>query len=114
MDDLVLRTVEIAHLYDLYKGLLTERQRDVLHLRLVEDLSLAEVAEELSVTRQAVHDTWQRTVTQMREYEDILGLRSDQLERGKLVEEILSLLDDKDGSTALIRAKCEAILSIGR
>jgi len=113
VDDLVERTVEIAHLYDLYKGLLTERQRDVLQFRLVEDLSLAEVAEELNVSRQAVHDTWQRTVAQMREYEDILRLRSDQLARGKLVEEIMRVLDGQDGSSAIIRAKCEAILSIG-
>ncbi|MCK5807171.1 MAG: hypothetical protein KAG91_02130 [Mycoplasmataceae bacterium] len=47
---------ELVVLYEKYKNLLTQNQRQVLHLRLVEDLSLAEIAEILATSRQSVND----------------------------------------------------------
>lgn len=47
---------ELIVLYEKYKNLLTQNQRQVLHLRLVEDLSLAEIAEILATSRQSVND----------------------------------------------------------
>lgn len=47
---------ELIELFEKYQGLLTQAQRQAMHLYLIEDLSLAEVAEELATTRQAVHD----------------------------------------------------------
>lgn len=49
-------TVEMLLLFDYYGDMLTERQRMCLDLRYNQDLSLAEIAEELGVSRQGVHD----------------------------------------------------------
>ncbi len=50
------KKIETAILLDLYKGLLTEKQLEALDLYYNEDLSLSEIAENTSVTRQAVRD----------------------------------------------------------
>ena len=49
-------TVEMLLLFDYYGDMLTDRQRMCLDLRYNQDLSLAEIAEELRVSRQAVHN----------------------------------------------------------
>ena len=48
---------EILHLtllYDFYGELLTEKQKQVFDLHYQDDLSLSEIGEELSISRQAV------------------------------------------------------------
>lgn len=48
--------LEMTLLFDYYGDLLTERQKMCFDLRHNQDLSLAEIAEELQVSRQGVHD----------------------------------------------------------
>ncbi|MDR2180312.1 MAG: DNA-binding protein [Synergistaceae bacterium] len=67
-------------LYDLYAPLLTERQRDVYEMRYFSDFSLAEIAETLGVTRQAVHILVNRTAEKLLALEKDLGF-AEQLER---------------------------------
>lgn len=52
--------LEMTLLYDYYGDLLTERQKMCFDLRHNQDLSLGEIAEELSVSRQGVHDNLSR------------------------------------------------------
>lgn len=47
---------EIILLLETYGNLLTQTQKQALHLHFVEDLSLAEIGAILAVSRQAVHD----------------------------------------------------------
>ena len=47
---------ELIGLFEKYHNLLTQNQKQILHLRLFEDLSLAEIAEILATTRQSVND----------------------------------------------------------
>lgn len=47
---------EMTLLFDYYGELLTERQRMCFDLRHNQDMSLAEIAEELQISRQGVHD----------------------------------------------------------
>ena len=54
--------------------MLTERQRALLHLYYVEDLSLGEIAAQAGVSRQAVHDLLRRALIALRQYEVRLGL----------------------------------------
>ena len=44
-------------LFDTYGKLLTDRQREIVSLYLQEDFSLAEIQEELSISRAAVQST---------------------------------------------------------
>ncbi len=68
------KKVSLAWLLDFYGELLTGNQRDVARLYLEEDFTLAEIAQQLSVSRQSVHDTVQRTAQQLEAYESKLGL----------------------------------------
>ncbi len=88
-------TVETHLLFDYYGALLTERQQKVLTLRFFDDLTLAEVAQELDISRQAVHDLVHRTVDQLRDYECKLGLIVEQRRRQKVFEEVIVRLKDE-------------------
>ena len=48
--------VERTLLYDFYGELLTKRQQQIYESVVLEDYSLSEVAEELNISRQGVHD----------------------------------------------------------
>lgn len=48
--------LQMTLLFDYYGDLLTDRQKMCFDLRHNQDLSLAEIAEELQVSRQGVHD----------------------------------------------------------
>ena len=61
-------------LYDYYGALLTERQREVMELYHEENLSLAEIADEMRISRQGVHDALKKAERALKEYEQKLGL----------------------------------------
>lgn len=68
---------DIAHvslLYDFYGQLLTKRQREVMELYHEENLSLSEIADEFSISRQGVHDTLKNAEKALYKYEEKLGL----------------------------------------
>ena len=52
--------VERTLLYDFYGELLTKRQQQIYESVVLEDYSLSEVAEELNISRQGVHDMIRR------------------------------------------------------
>ncbi|MBR4235882.1 MAG: DNA-binding protein [Clostridia bacterium] len=68
------RRVAANLLLDFYGALLTEHTREILRMYLEEDMSLQEIADTLSISRQAVHDALTRGEKQLSEYEDKLGL----------------------------------------
>lgn len=72
-------------LFDFYGVLLTERQKDYMDLYYCQNLSLAEIAVEFNVTRQAVYDTLKRAEHVLSQYEEKLGLVTKSMaERNKL------------------------------
>ncbi len=75
-------------LYDYYGQLLTPRQQTVYELYTQENLSLSEVAEELEISRQGVHDALRSARRSLEGYEDKLGLVSRFLRTEKAVGEI--------------------------
>lgn len=68
------KNFEISTLLDFYAELLTENQRQVLNLYYNEDFSLSEIAQNLKITRQGVHDAIKKAEWQLFELEDKLGL----------------------------------------
>lgn len=71
-----IKTIEhYASLWEIYQGLLTERQSKALYAFVFEDLSLAEIAEALDISRQAVHEQVQKAATSLDEFEEILSLK---------------------------------------
>lgn len=65
---------EISTLRVYYGALLTERQNELLRLHYDEDISLGELAEMFSVSRQAVLDGIKRGESALTEFEGKLGL----------------------------------------
>ena len=88
------KSIESHLLYDHYSRLLKDRQREAYELRFFEDLSLAEIAEELKVSRQAVHDTVTRTLIQLQDYEVKLKLFTLQQQRARAIVNIRSRLNE--------------------
>ena len=76
MITLVEEKFYIAELFDLYGLMLTDKQQECLRLYLDEDFSLAEIGEELGISRQAVHDNIQRAEQTLMTFEDKLGIHA--------------------------------------
>lgn len=74
------RFERMALLSDFYGGLLTDRQQKVIMYYYEQDLSLGEIAENLNITRQAVHDILKRAERALENYELKLGLLAGYLE----------------------------------
>ena len=85
--------VELTCLLDFYGPLLTEHRREVLRLYCEEDLSLAEIAEQLCITRQGVSDALQKGRRQLMDYEKKLGLAQRYRELGEQAQRCLRALD---------------------
>ena len=92
----------LALLYDIYGGLLTPKARRLFELRYHRDLSLAEIAAEEKVSRQAVHDVLQRSARTLREAERLLGLASRYRRQRAIVEQAL-----KQSARLVVAARAE-------
>jgi len=68
--------IKVERLFDVYAPLLTEKQRAAFQMHQSEDLSLAESAELLNMTRQGVHDLYNRAKTRLVKFENLLGFAS--------------------------------------
>ena len=66
-------TLEMVLLYDYYGDLLTDRQKECFEMRYYQDLSLGEIAAELGISRQGVHDNLSRTEALLRNMEAKTG-----------------------------------------
>ena len=96
------KKVDLAFLSAFYGGVLTENQRRVLSLHCEEDLSLGEIAEEVGISRQAVHETLSRAAARLNALEASLGVaaRFRTMEAG--LEEALAALKNRDYNRAEI------------
>ena len=65
--------LSMSLLFDLYGALLTEKQRDCFDLHYNQDLTLAEIAENMGTTRQGVHDAVTRAEAQLLRLEEVTG-----------------------------------------
>ncbi|MFO7941836.1 MAG: sigma factor-like helix-turn-helix DNA-binding protein [Bacillota bacterium] len=108
------RTLRANRLYDLYAGLLTQRQRRVVYLYYAMDLSLGEIAERLGVTRQAIHDSVVRAVSTLEDAESSLGFL-ERWENAKILTEQIenSLLRDDRASLSDALEKLRELNPLG-
>ena len=61
-------------LYDFYGSLLTDKKRQVMECYHEDDMSLAEIAEDMGISRAAVYDSLKSAEQQLEKYETRLGL----------------------------------------
>ena len=94
--------IEIILLYDYYGDLLTDRQKECFEMRYYQDLSLGEIAVELGISRQGVHDNLSRTEALLRNMESKTGCVSRDQACRKAAKTILDAarkLQDSDGAS---------------
>jgi len=99
-DKTLMRTM----LLDFYGELLTQKQRNCFNMHFNEDLSLAEIAEVLEISRQGARDLIVKAEATLTETEEKIGLvkrfSEQQLVLDKMeaeLNELLSLTDGKAG-----------------
>lgn len=90
-------TVQYASLlYDFYGALLGDSQKEVMMMYHEDNLSLSEIAEELGMTRQAVHYTLKKAEAKLEEFEAKLNLLETYEKNQKLSAEAISKLNKLD------------------
>ncbi len=101
------RKVVLSWYLAFYGEMLTENQKEIAILYFEEDYSLAEIAQQFSVSRQSIHDTVNRVEKTLMDLENKLGLakRFRTLEEGlkKCKEELQKVIPEK-GSEAHLNA----------
>ena len=68
------KNLELGYLLDFYGELLSERKRTVMDMYYNEDFSLAEIAEEIDISRQGVRDIIKKCEEELFFFEEKLGL----------------------------------------
>ena len=89
----LLQSVELGTLLACYGGLLTPKQRDALRLHCGEDLSLSEIADEMGVSRQNVHELITRSQAKLRRYEAALHLAAQAQETRAGLQAAIGAMD---------------------
>ena len=111
------KSVEIGTLCAFYGGLLTDRQLQAMQLHFDEDLSLGEIARQMNVSRQNVHDLIARSSEKLRACEAALGAAGRMermLERLARVQELLGAIAGQDIPTEARALTDEAARQIQR
>lgn len=107
--------LQVTLLYDFYGELLTQKQKLVYEMYYQNDLSLSEIAQELSISRQAVRDQLKRTEKILEEYEKKLCLVERfmaQKRAAKRIEEIIREMEKDEKLTQKVFVGIEKIKEI--
>lgn len=86
--DTLEKSMYIITLFDVYQGLLTDKQRVYMSDYYYDDLSLQEIAENHQVSRNAVYDQINKTVQKLETYETVLKLCEKQVEQKQIFEKL--------------------------
>ncbi len=92
------KNLNIGYLLDFYGELLSERKRLVMDMYYNEDLSLAEIASEINISRQGVRDIIKKSEEELFFYEEKLGLAAKIKSVELCVSELNSLSNEHDMS----------------
>ncbi len=82
----------LTELFELYQGLLTEKQRELFSSYYLYDLSLSEIAEPLGTTRQSVYENVKKVKKKLIEYEKLFNL----YEKNNRLEEIAQKISESE------------------
>lgn len=94
--DNMSKDLNITLLFDFYRNMLTDKQADVIDLYYNEDLSLAEIAEHLCITRQGVRDNIKRAEMTMKDAEENLCLAKRYIVIKSAAQQISKEIDEME------------------
>jgi len=95
------KNLNVGYLLDFYGELLTEHKRSVLDLYYNEDYSLAEIAEEIGISRQGVRGLIKKAEGELFFYEEKLGLAKKLLTVESTVSSLCRLAEQESLSPEL-------------
>jgi predicted DNA-binding protein YlxM (UPF0122 family) len=100
-----------AYLLDFYGEVLTERKKEVLDMYYNEDLSLAEIAEQIGISRQGVRDLIKKAEEEIFFLEEKLGL-AQKMSALKIHSDNMLRIAENEGASENIRKEIEEIAQI--
>ena len=83
------KNLKFISLYEIYNSMLTKRMREIFELYYYSDLSLREIAENKSISYQAVNDCIKKVEKQLLEYEE-------NIKAWEMKQDIQTLLHDNN------------------
>ena len=105
------KNLKLACLLDFYGEVLSERKQSVLSLYYNEDLSLAEIAEEIGISRQGVRELIKKSEEELLFLEEKLGLEKKFNKALSQSDRIFTLMD-KESYSEVLRRELEALVQI--
>ncbi|MFC0271266.1 putative DNA-binding protein [Metabacillus herbersteinensis] len=97
------KTTRLNYLLDFYQPLLTPKQRSYMSLYYLDDYSLGEIADEYSVSRQAVYDNIKRTEAMLEQYEEKLLLFQKFQKRKIITKQLKQVFSESEGYTEFLQ-----------
>ena len=88
------KDLNVSFLLDFYGDVLSERKRTVLEYYYNDDLSLAEIAQEIGISRQGVRELIKKAEEELHFYEEKLGLAKRFRDAQGCARDLLRLLED--------------------
>ena len=92
------KTLYWNKLYDYYGSLLTEKQREIFESYYSDDLTLQEIADNMHISKNAVHKTLNTITIKLERYEESVGYYKkiqeikEKIKDEKVLNEILEIL----------------------
>ena len=93
------KTLQMTMLLDFYGELLTEKQRNCFSLHYNDDYSLAEIAEEMGISRQGARDLIVRAEATLSETEEKIGMIARYNERRAAIAQMSKKLKELEAQT---------------
>lgn len=115
---MAMKNLKISLLLDFYGAILTDKQREALELYYNEDLSLAEIAENSSISRQGVRDNIKRGESILLEMEEKLGFFAKYADLDETMEQLnnlaenIKVVNSTHSSSREIQEFCNDIIDI--
>ena len=106
------KNLKIGFLLDFYGDVLSERRRTVLDYYYNDDLSLAEIADEIGISRQGVRDLIKKAEEELYFYEEKLGLAERFRRTRQQAEHLMELLKETEVDGEIYHAAEELIDSV--
>ena len=110
-DGMFEKNLEMSFLLDFYGDVLSERRRAVMAMYYNEDLSLAEIADEIGISRQGVRDLIKKSEEELTLFEEKLGL-VERFEEAKHRIATIRTLGEEKSLPRELTAEIEALAAL--
>ncbi len=107
------KNLNIGYLLDFYGDVLTDRKKEALDSYYNNDMSLAEIAEDMGISRQGVRDIIKKSEEELLFYEERLGLAKKFDEAQKHARRALEICEKENLSDALKEEITFLLSSVG-